>query len=341
MDEDQPTFAMPADPLIGRVLHDRYRIVKALASGGMGRVYLAEQLGLDRTVAIKVLAVDPTDVGRRFHDRFFREAKSVSRLTHPNTVRIYDYGQTDDDVYYIAMEYLEGRTLGLILQEAPLDPLRAIAIASQVCASLSEAHGLGLVHRDLKPANLIVTATSDRREFVRVVDFGIAKDTRTGDLPTQAGLVYGSPGYMSPEQILEQPITPRSDIYSLGAILYRMLTGTRPFGDASAAIDLARHVVAKPMTFAAANPGVKVAATLEWVTLQCLAKDPADRFGSAVALAEALKVCELELRGILAPVDLEPTLRNGSLVLPPPVEEQIRRYEGGAAPGSASGAHPT
>src|SRR5688572_7153666 len=203
MDEDQPTHAMVADPLVGRILDGRYKIIRRLATGGMGQVYLAEQQGLGRTVAVKVLSTPPSESETNdFRERFFREARLCSRLTHPNTVRIYDYGHTSDDVYYIVMEYLDGQTLTMVLREAPLDPLRVIALAAQVCSSLSEAHALGLIHRDLKPDNLIITRPADGREFVRVVDFGIAKDMLGGDAPTQAGMLFGSPGYMSPEQIL-------------------------------------------------------------------------------------------------------------------------------------------
>ncbi|MEQ1569483.1 MAG: serine/threonine-protein kinase, partial [Myxococcota bacterium] len=306
----------------------------------MGRVYVAEQQGLDRVVAIKVLNVlaedDPRgapDTQERWRERFFREAKLCSRLTHPNTVRIYDYGKTADDVYFIAMEYLEGRTLtALLREEGPLDPLRAVTLVMQVCASLAEAHGAGLVHRDLKPDNLIVTRHAEGREFVKVLDFGIVKDLHSAaELPTEAGVVYGSPGYMSPEQILEQPLTPRSDIYSLGAILYKMVTASGLFGSANPVAALTRHVTTQPLSFAAANPSVQVPATLEWVTLQCVAKRPEDRFASMVEFGRALRVCELELRGIAA--DSGPLrLDHGRLVVPTAIEEQLRRFEGDRTP---------
>ncbi|MEZ4239957.1 MAG: serine/threonine-protein kinase [Myxococcota bacterium] len=330
MTDDQPTFAMAADPLVGRVLDGRYRIVQRLAKGGMGRVYLAEQIGLERTVAIKVLWSEDSPHSEEFRERFFREARLCSRLTHPNTVRIYDYGRTDDEVYYIAMEYLHGATLGEILREGRLEPLRAVTLAAQVCASLAEAHSLGLIHRDLKPDNLIVTQHGDGRDFVRVLDFGIAKDTHGADAPTQQGVVFGSPGYMSPEQLLEQPITPRSDLYSLGAILYRMLTGAKPFGDDAMAA-LTRQVTAPPKPFAETAPDLAPQPLLEWVTLRCLSRDPAGRFATVAELARALTVCELSLRGFLALPRL-PELRAGELVLPPAVLEVLARFEAGTGP---------
>jgi serine/threonine protein kinase len=326
-DEDQPTFAIAADPLVGRVLDGRFRIVRRLATGGMGRVYVAEQRGLERTVALKVLGVDPgRKVDASFRDRFFREAKLCSKLSHPNTVRIYDYGQTEDGVFYIAMEFLDGQTLSAILKSGPLDPVRLVNFAVQVCGSLAEAHGLGLIHRDLKPDNLIVTRTADGREFVRVLDFGVAKDTTATDLPTEAGMVYGSPGYMSPEQILDHQLTARSDIYSLGAILYRMATGSKPFGSTNAVALLTRHVYSPPQPFREANPHIEVLRSLEWITLTCLAKDPADRFATSAEVARALKVVELEARGLLAKVEL--SLRDGRLVLSPEVEEGLMRFGG-------------
>ena len=318
---------MAADPLVGRVLDGRYRIVRKLAAGGMGRVYLAEQTGLDRTVALKVLAKEAKGEDTRFRERFFREAKLCSKLTHPNTVRIYDYGQTDDGVFYIAMEYLDGVTLSVLLKQSiHLDPIRTVNIASQICGSLSEAHAIGLIHRDLKPDNIIVTRTADGREFVRVVDFGIAKDTTNTDMPTEAGMVYGSPGYMSPEQILDQPLSARSDIYSLGAILYRMATGAKPFGNTNPIALLSRHIYSPPASFASVCPGVEIPGSLEWVTMTCLAKDPSSRFATSSEVARALKICELEARGLLPKPAL--SLAEGRLTLPSEVEDALARFGG-------------
>ncbi|MCB9684267.1 MAG: serine/threonine protein kinase [Alphaproteobacteria bacterium] len=320
------------DPLIGRVLENRYRIVRSLAAGGMGRVYLAEQLGLDRRVAIKVLTRESGDDGR-FRERFFREAKLSSKLSHPNTVRVYDYGRTDDDVFFIAMEYLEGRTLGAALKnEGALEPLRAISLTLQVCASLAEAHGMGVVHRDLKPDNLFLTRTADGREFLRVLDFGIAKDTTNAtEVPTQAGTVFGSPAYMSPEQILEQDLSPKSDIYSVGAVLYRSLTLRQPHGESNAITAMARHVLADVVPFSVARPDLKIPSTLEWITRQCLSKDPQERFVSATELSAALRACELEIRGLVP--KLEPRMERGRMRLTEAQEAEVRRYEvGGTAP---------
>jgi serine/threonine protein kinase len=314
------------DPLLGRDLDGRYRIVSRLGAGGMGKVYLAEQHGLDRQVAVKVLSATADD-GDRFRERFFREAKFSSRLKHPNTVRVFDYGQTPDGVFYIVMELLEGATLGTLLRrEGVLDPLRCVALGQQVCASLAEAHELGVVHRDLKPDNLFVTRTADGKEFLKVLDFGIAKDTTTADLPTQTGTVLGSPAYMAPEQILEQQLTPKADLYSVGAVMYRALTLRQPHGEADAIAAMARHVFADVVPFAKARPDLKLPASLEFVVRTCLSKKADDRFVSVHELARALKVVELELRGLVQPTEL--AIRDGRLVLVPEVEAQLARFEG-------------
>ncbi len=320
---------------MGRVLDGRWRVLRKLAAGGMGRVYLAEQVGLERRVALKVLSRDGEDGGERFRDRFFREARLSSRLTHPNTVRVFDYGRTEDDVFYIAMEYLEGRTLGAALKsEGALDPLRAVSLGVQLCASLSEAHGLGVVHRDLKPDNLFLTRHADGREFLRVLDFGIAKDTTSAtDVPTQAGTVFGSPAYMSPEQILEQQLSPRSDLYSVGAVLYRALTLRQPHGDSNPITAMARHVIAEVVPFSVARPDLAIPASLEWIVRQCLAKDPQQRFSSAAELGAALRICELEIRGLVP--KLQPRMEYGRMRLPPEAEEAVRRFEGAPSPAPA------
>src|SRR5262245_28129860 len=165
------------DPLLGRIVNDRFRIVALIARGGMGKVYRAEQAPLGREVALKVLNPSYSgDSDPEFHKRFFLEASICSKLTHPNTVTIFDYGRTDDDVYYIAMELLGGNTLHRATREAaPFEPARALHVARQVCRSLREAHGSGVIHRDLKPANVYLVKHGDEADFVKVLDFGLVK----------------------------------------------------------------------------------------------------------------------------------------------------------------------
>src|ERR1700684_3223713 len=223
------------DPLIGRVINDRFRIVSLIARGGMGKVYRAEQSTLGRVCAIKVL--NPNYAGEHdpeFHKRFFLEASIASKLTHPNTVTIFDYGRTDDDIYFMAMELLEGVTLHRAIREVGCFPEERVAhIGRQICRALREAHALGCIHRDLKPANIFLVEHGDEPDFVKVLDFGLVKDVRSDIKPeeqlTQTGLFMGSPKYMAPEQIRGEKVDARTDIYSLGIIMYEMCTGKVPF----------------------------------------------------------------------------------------------------------------
>ncbi len=280
------------DPLIGRVVNDRFRIVALLARGGMGKVYRAEQAPLGREVALKVLNPNYSgDNDPEFHKRFFLEASTCSKLTHPNTVTIFDYGRTDDDVYYIAMELLEGRTLHRALrEEGPFSTERALQIARQICRSLREAHGLGVIHRDLKPANVYLVRHGDENDFVKVLDFGLVKnvDDKGEDL-TQTGLFMGSPKYMSPEQIRGERADARADVYSLGVMIYEMVTGKVPFDRPNSVNILMAHVHEAPPPFAEINPNVHAPESLEALVMRCLSKQADDRFASMEELLGAMK----------------------------------------------------
>lgn len=300
------------DPLIGRTIAGRYRVVSALARGGMSRVYRAEQHPLGRTVALKVLAVggDPATEAE-FRRRFQLEASVCARLGHPNTVRVFDHGGVGQELLFIAMEYLDGRTLHEVLKtEAPLPAARIVNIARQIAGSLREAHGLGLIHRDLKPANVVLMQHGDDEDFVKVLDFGLVKQLRTNDELTGVDAVVGSPSYMSPEQIRAEAIDERSDLYSLGVILYSCVAGRPPFlADNSVGVLLAHLNNAPP---ALPQTGALAASpTLGFIIKACLAKSPADRFADTDELIRALRLCELELRGGVVP---PPTLRAGRLV---------------------------
>jgi len=222
------------DPLLGRVLLGRYRVVRRLGEGGMGKVYLAEQaMGqATRPVALKTLRKELMG-DAKISGRFLRESEIVIRLAHPNTIQFYDFGQLDDGTLVIVMEYIEGRTLAEELRQGPLPLARVEALITQICGSLAEAHGRGIVHRDLKPGNVLLTSRAGREDFVKLVDFGIAM--RHGEAGQEAtrlttqGTLIGTPPYMSPEQFQDQPVDARSDVYSLGVMLYEMLTGELPF----------------------------------------------------------------------------------------------------------------
>jgi eukaryotic-like serine/threonine-protein kinase len=311
------------DPLIGRVINDRYRIINTIARGGMGKVYRAEQQPLGRLVALKVLNPSYTgDHDPEFHKRFFLEASIASKLTHPNTVTIFDYGKTDDDIYYIAMELLEGRTLHRVLrEEGPLQSDRVMHIGRQICRSLREAHGLGVIHRDLKPANIYLVHHGDERDVVKVLDFGLVKNLEDkGEELTQTGLFMGSPKYMSPEQIRGERCDARVDVYGLGVILYEMLTGKVPFDRQNSVNILMAHIQEEVPSILEMNPSVRVSPSLEAVVRKCMAKSPDARFMTMDEVLTALKqVSGLThtMSGELRAIDLADLSRSVELPLHP------------------------
>ncbi|MCC6620478.1 MAG: serine/threonine protein kinase [Deltaproteobacteria bacterium] len=217
--------------LVGHVLDSKYTLISKLGEGGMGSVYLAEQATMGREVAIKVLRREFSQ-NRQAIKRFLREARAASKLAHPNTITVYDFGQSNDGLLYLVMERLSGRPLADILDdEGALPPERAAHIVGQICDSLGEAHRQGITHRDLKPENIFIEEKVGNSQFVKVLDFGIAK-MAGDDATTQAtatGMICGTPSYMSPEQAMGKEIDGRSDIYALGILLYEMLTNEKPF----------------------------------------------------------------------------------------------------------------
>jgi serine/threonine protein kinase len=289
-----PRAARGTDPLIGRMVNERYKILSVIAHGGMGKVYRAEQSPLGRLVALKVLSPNYNgDSDPEFHKRFFLEASIASKLRHPNTVTIFDYGKTDDDVYYIAMELLEGRTLHRALRdEGTLSPERTVHIAGQICRALREAHGIGVIHRDLKPANVYLLKHGDENEFTKVLDFGLVKNIEEkGEQLTQVGLFMGSPKYMSPEQIRGEAVDSRVDIYALGVMMFEMLVGKVPYDSPNSVNILMAHVHEQVPAMSDLNPNVKVPATLETLVRKCMAKNPEDRYLSMNDLLFGLKQC--------------------------------------------------
>src|SRR6266704_985896 len=227
---------VPVDPLIGRVFEGKYRLDQRLGGGGMGTVYRATHLLIDRQVAIKVLSQRFVGDQPAQH-RFRREARAAGRMQHPNAVTVTDFGTTDDGWLYIVMELLEGQTLrDLLMREAPLDPARAVSFTLQACLAVGAAHEAGLILRDLKPPNIFIEQRPNLPAVVKVLDFGVAKFAVEGyededfKTLTQVGASIGTPRYMSPEQCTGvAPLTPASDIYSFGVILYEMLAGVVPF----------------------------------------------------------------------------------------------------------------
>src|SRR5688572_3620930 len=311
MAEGQATAAKSGapDPLIGRVVADRFKIVSLIARGGMGKVYRAEQAPLGRLCAVKVLNPNYNgDADPEFHQRFFREASITSQISHPNSVTIFDYGKTDDEVYYMAMEYLEGQTLHHALREGgPMQEERVGRIAAQICRALREAHALDVIHRDLKPANIFLTRHGDDEDFVKVLDFGLVKhlSERPEEQLTQTGLFMGSPKYMAPEQIQGGHVDARTDIYSLGIIMYEMLAGKVPFDRATSVNILMAHVGEPPPPMREVNPNLVCSPTFEELVMRCISKDPQQRFRTMEEVLVSIKRAHgVSMTGQLAAVNV-------------------------------------
>jgi serine/threonine-protein kinase len=218
------------DPFVGKVIDGRYEIQARVGEGGMGVVYKSRQISIDRVIALKMLnaqmAADPQWV-----QRFYNEAKACSRLQHPNTIRMFDFGQTSDGRLFMTMEFLDGMSLRDALAKGPLAPQRVVKILIQCCASLAEAHSIGIIHRDIKPDNVFLLNMAGSPDFVKLLDFSVAKLLEGDRMKTQAGVVFGTPQYMSPEQGRGLPLDARSDLYALGILAFEMLTGNVPFHD--------------------------------------------------------------------------------------------------------------
>jgi len=265
------------DALIGQTLDGRYRIEDFLTEGGMGNLFKATQVQLERTVALKIFK-EPSYRVEEFKKRFFLEASLCGRLTHPNIVRIFDYGCHGEDTFYIAMEYLEGLSLQQLLQsKLRLKPPLAITILKEICAGLIDAHNAGLVHRDLKPANIFLVPNPMGGYFVKILDFGVVKQLNDDHDLSQANSTMGSPLYMSPEQIRNENLDVRSDLYSLGVIMYQMITGHLPFRARSPIKLLRMHMSQQPPAFRESNPNLKPLPDLERFTMKALAKEAEDR----------------------------------------------------------------
>lgn len=271
----------------GQVLGGQFRLQQPLGSGGMGQVYLAEQLEVGRPVVIKLLNGQALS-GSSGEARFKREAQALAQLNHPNIVQLYAFGRGDDGTPYLAMEYIAGRTLGTIVgEQGPLPEAEVCAILKQLCDALIEAHKQGVVHRDLKPDNVMISTTQAGR--VKILDFGIAKLTRTAaPRITQNGEILGTPQYMAPEQLSEHATDERTDIYALGLIGYELLTGDVPF-EADTALSLMMKVLNEPILPPRQKaPERDVSPALDALIARCLEKDAARRFQSAEALRDAL-----------------------------------------------------
>jgi tRNA A-37 threonylcarbamoyl transferase component Bud32 len=284
----------PVDPMLGLTLGGKYKVVRLLGEGGMGAVYEGEQhLGTTvRKVAVKTLH---THLSRdpKVKARFEREVGTIAELEHPNTIQVFDFGTTPEGILYIVMEFLQGKSLADTLEkQGAMAPDRAENILAQVCGSLEEAHGRGIVHRDLKPDNVVLVERAGKKDFVKVLDFGIAKRSKEEDKNeqklTQQGMVLGTPPYMSPEQFTGQPIDARSDIYSLGVMAYEMLTGRLPFR-ANTAFEWAnQHMTQSPIPIESMAEGMRAPEAMRGAVRRALAKSPDERFQTVGEFAAAL-----------------------------------------------------
>jgi len=286
--------ASAADPddLCGAVLADRYRLLRILGHGGMGYVYLAEQVALGKPTAVKVLGTRwAKDV--RFRDRFLVEARAASKIGHENVVEIYDYGITPNGSVFMAMELLAGEPLSeLVAREGALPWPRAKRIALQVCRALHAAHDKGVLHRDIKPENCFRTKRGSNRDWIVVFDFGLAKIFGDEKDPqsslTKVGSLFGTPEYMSPEQARGKPVDGRADIYSVGILLCELVSGQVPFAGDNVMDILTRVVTEAPPPPRALAPHAEISADLEAVILRAIEKDPSRRYQSMRELAEAI-----------------------------------------------------
>jgi serine/threonine-protein kinase len=302
-----------SDPLLGTTIAGRFTILGRLGKGSMGAVYRARQEAMGRDVALKLVRQD------RAHDpetkaRFEREARAISALVSPHTVTAFDFGEAEDGSWFLAMEMLEGETVGeLLRRDGRLDWADALHFTRGALKSLAEAHEKGIIHRDLKPDNLFLSRIpGGEQELCKVLDFGIAKwsrgdeDAKIDQLETQAGTVFGTPRYMSPEQAQGTPLDARSDLYSLGVLLYQMLSGRAPFVDDDAVVVMARHIKDAPPRFEEMQPPVAVPESVAALVWRVLEKSPNDRPASAEDMLAELDAAEASARVLES--GLRPTL---------------------------------
>ena len=279
---------------VGTVINDRYKIIKLVGTGGMGSVYLAEHEILRKKVAIKILHYEQSK-RKDTVERFKREAIAASNIGQDNIVDVTDFGYTEEGNAYFVMEYVEGRSLADVMKEQRVLPLEfAVSVAAQIAVALYSAHGKGIIHRDLKPENILLTNKDGNYPFVKIVDFGISKILQSDAKPderlrtlTKSGAIFGTPEYMSPEQAAGESVEPASDIYSLGVIMYEMLTGRLPFFDDNYMKILHKHQYEFPELPSNVNPDIP--SDVNALIMKCLEKKPFNRYGTMMLLLNDLK----------------------------------------------------
>jgi hypothetical protein len=302
---DKATQSRPdrQDPKGGTIIADRYQVDRLVARGGMAAVYLAHHVKLNRPVALKILAPPPdAEDPESFEDRFRLEAETLAALDHPNIVILHDFGETSDGRFFLAMEYVEGPRLSDLLKDGPLPVERALGLIMQVCSGLRYAHKRGVVHRDLKPSNMLVRTKDNGEELVKVVDFGLVKLKETDQSITRAGLILGSPHCMAPEQIKGLDVDARADIYAVGILMFRTLTGQYPFHGPNSAATMIAHLNQPVPTFFSVAPELVAPAGLEEIVRKCLEKNAPDRYddmnGLMTDLAKVMNVPPEQFRTV-------------------------------------------
>lgn len=284
--------AADADPLVGKIVATRYRVIKKLGEGGMGTVYLAEHITIEKKIALKVLL---HEYARKadLKERFLREAKAAASIGHENIIDITDFGDTPDGSVFFAMEFLEGSDLShVVKREGPIPWARAKPILLQICRALGAAHAKNIIHRDMKPENIYLIEREGRPDFVKVLDFGIAKVSGVGDTEhrlTRTGMIFGTPEYMSPEQAQGHLPDHRVDIYAVGVIMYELLTGAVPFKADTFMGILTKHIFENPVPPTQLKPDLQIPVEAESVILKAMAKDRDERFNSLAEMAAAIQ----------------------------------------------------
>ncbi|MCA9551013.1 MAG: serine/threonine protein kinase [Myxococcales bacterium] len=304
--KDDTADAREGQAMLGKLVLGRFRVDKFLDGGSVGRIFRGTQLGLGRPVAIKVLRRTDGPRGELAKKRFVREAEFLAAMNHPNVVELIAFGETEDGNVVMVMELLEGHTLRDHIKRGPIAVERVLHIAIQLAEAAARAHDLGGVHRDLKPANIFLERDEHDNDLVKVLDFGLVKPSGNKGASasiTMSGYVLGTPFYMSPEQAMNERIDGRADIYSLGVMIYEMLTGVPPFRGDTVAEILAKHLEASPPPLAAGNPRVVAPARLELLVRRCLAKNRADRPESMYAVIHELEAVQLTQRQLAHDLD--------------------------------------
>ena len=309
-----PTMEFSASSLVGQTFGGKYRVISELSQGGMGKIYKAEQIALGRSVAIKVIVADDDPVANK---RFLLEASLTANLDHPNIVKIYDFGRTEDGVLFLVMELIQGENLeSWVKNQGPLTPAETLRIGRQLSGALTESHSKKVVHRDIKPANIIITRRTGGELSATLIDFGLVKNADAAGGLSRTGMIVGTPMYMAPEQLSASGVDDRVDIYTLGLTLFYGLTGRDPYPDRGLS-SLMHAQLNEPLEpVSTLSDAMGEGHLLDWIISTATAKDPGERFQNGQQLDQAMRACEAQLLSGEFP---ELTISAGALISSPEV----------------------